>query len=504
MPRRVRNQRVKKMNIRRILLASCSMFCLSACAVSPQLMTQSERTAAIEANMLEINANQRLPIKNLALSDAVARAILHNHDYRSQQLVSALEKTQIDLSNWSMMPDVLASAGYKYRNPENLTTSSANTINSSLSEEKRRRVADLMFSWNLLDFGMSYYRAQQQADKFLQSRERNRRVRHQIVQDTVTAWYRAEANARLQTRIDPLMVRVRQALDASRASETSRAETPLVALNYQRELLDMLQTLDALKKELSGSEHVLAAIIGVNPGVVVTTGKADLALTRPNLTVAQLENVALHHRPDVQSALYQARITETEARLAVASLIPVPTVQFGPSYDSNTYLVRNSWFGASAQIAQSLMKPFRYGDIKASNEVREKLDREQTLALTAASLLQVNLANVQLNVAQEALKTAEMQLDVAQRINKQVRDATNSQQQPEINLIREDMKLLLTQVRRDLAALEVQSARVKLMTSIGFDLVPDDDELDDPSELAKAMRVEMTKLPQLGKMKTNG
>ena len=496
------------MKICQILFASCSLLCLGACAVAPQLMTQSERTAAIDANVLELNVNNTHPLRNVTLSEAVARAVLHNHDYRSQQLVSALEKTQVDLSNWSMMPEVLASAGYKYRNPENLTTSrdSAGSVstNSSLSEEKSRRVADLMFSWNLLDFGMSYYRAQQQADKFLQSRERNRRVRHQIVQDTVTAWYRAEANSRLQFRIEPLMVRVRQALVASRATENSRAETPLVALNYQRELLDMLQTLDALKKELSGSEHVLAAIIGVNPGIAVTTGKADLALIRPNLSTAQLENVALQQRPDVQSALYQARITETEARLALLSLIPVPTLQFGPAYDSNSYLVHNQWFGVSAQVAQSLMKPFRYGVVKASNELREKLDREQTLALTAASLLQVNLANIQLHVAQEALSTAELQLDVALRINKQVLDATRNQQQPEINLIREDMKLLLTQVRRDLSALEVQSARVKLLVSIGYDLVPEDEALQDPAELAKAMRLEISKLPQFGKTRKNG
>lgn len=433
------------MNSKSFLVASCCVgaLLLSGCAVTPSPMTEAERGTLVAETRSQLRNEGERKLTGLSLSEAVARAVVNNHDFKSQRLVAALESKQLDMANWAMMPEILATAGYKMRNPENLTTSRAAdgtvSTNSSLSEEKYRRLADLNFSWNVLDFGMSYYRAQQQADKYLQAKERDRRIRHQIVQETITAWYRAEAAERLRKNVDPLMTRVKRALESSKASETSRTETPLVALNYQRELLDMLQTLDALKKELTGADHVLAAVIGSDPGVPVSTGKADLSLSRPNVSRAELERIALNRRPDVRSALYQSRITEHEARIALMSLLPVPTVQFGPGYDSNSYLVHNQWFGLSTQIAQSLMKPLRYGDTVKGNELRAELDREQTLAITAASLLQVHLADLQLRVAQESLATAESQLDVARRIHKQVRDATAAQQQPEINLIREDL-----------------------------------------------------------------
>jgi outer membrane protein TolC len=468
------------MKTKQILLASCSVLLLglSGCSVVPVPIAEAERSTATEANVAGITPPEAKVTRPVPLSEAVARAVMHNHDYRSQLLLAAFESKQLDLANWSMAPDVLANAGYRHRDRENLTLSrntgtGAISTNPSLSEDRSKRIADITFSWNLLDFGLSYMRAQQQADKYLQAAERGRRVRHQIVQETITAWYRAEASQRLQKNIDPMMARVRKALDASRASETSRAETPLVALNYQRELLDMLQTLDVLKKELTGADAVLAAIIGVRPGTPLSTGKADLVMAHQKMPRGELEKIALRQRPDVQAALYQSRITEKDARLAMMSLLPVPNLNFGPSYDSNSYLVHNSWVGASASVAQSLVKPFRYGDTVKLNEARQELDREQGIAITVATLLQVNLAEAQLRVVSEALATADAQLDVAKRIHKQVSDATASQQQPEINLIREDLKLLLTQVRRDLAALEVETARVRLLTSVGQDIVPE-------------------------------
>lgn len=494
------------MKMKPLLLSSCSLMLLglSGCSVAPTPLAEAERATAIETNLSVISAPDARITQPVSLSEAVARAVKHNHDYRSQLLLAAFESKQLEIANWSMAPDVLANAGYRTRDRSNLTMSrntGTGTIstNPSLSEDRSKRVADITFSWNLLDFGMSYMRAQQQADKYLQAEERGRRVRHQIVQETITAWYRAEASQRLQKNITPMMVRVRKALDVSRASETSRTETPLVALNYQRELLDMLQTLDTLQKELTGADAVLAAIIGARPGAPISTGKADLVMAHSKLPRKDLESIALRQRPDVQAALYQSRITEKDARLAMMSLLPVPSMNFGPAYDSNSYLVHNHWLGASTSIAQSLMKPLRYGDTVKLNEAREQLDREQGVAITVASLLQVNLAEAQLRVVSEALSTADAQLDVAKRIHKQVLDATSAQQQPEINLIREDLKLLLTQVRRDLAALEVETARARLLTSIGQDVAPalsaDTSVADAAREIRQRSRLPLGKAP---------
>ncbi len=450
---------------------------LGGCSVIPVPLTGEERADSAKRQLTELAQAQPLPQGPLSLSESVARAILFNHDFRSQIYASALESRQVDLANMSVMPDLVANAGYRTRDVDNLTLSrslgtGALSVSPSQSEDRHRRVADLSFSWNLLDFGLSYLRAQQQADKYLQSLERDRKIRQQIVQDTVAAWHRAATAERMNRKIDVLLGRVRTALDNSRKAETMRIETPLVALNYQRELLDMLQTLDVLKRDLSGASFILAAVTGLPPNMAVRVASADIQFRRAPYSRSELEQIALDQRPDVVTALYQSRITRIEARMAVVSLLPIPTIQTGPSYDSNSYIVNNNWVGASAQVAQNFMKLLRYNSTVAVNDARARLDREQALAVTAASLLQVNLAHDLLTVAEDALKTAEAQLDVASRIHRQTRNSTEQQQLGEIALIREDLKLLLTEVRRDLAATEVQIAAIRLLASAGFDIAP--------------------------------
>ena len=41
----------------------------------------------------------------------------------------------------------------------------------SVSQDKKRNTYDVAFTWNVLDFGLSYVRAQQQADRFLINKE---------------------------------------------------------------------------------------------------------------------------------------------------------------------------------------------------------------------------------------------------------------------------------------------------------------------------------------------
>ena len=57
------------------------------------------------------------------------------------------------------------------------------SLRPSTSQERERTLANLNFSWNALDFGVSYYRAQQKADQVLMAEERRRKVVQNVLQD---------------------------------------------------------------------------------------------------------------------------------------------------------------------------------------------------------------------------------------------------------------------------------------------------------------------------------
>jgi len=123
---------------------------------------------------------------------------------------------------------------------------------------------DIGFSWNILDFGLSYVRAQQQADKFLIAKEKEKKVEHNLTQDIRRAYYQAVSAQDLLKRIQPMMVEVKQALNDSKQIQDQRVgKSPMEALSYQRELLDILRSLHTLESGLISAKTRISRINGI-------------------------------------------------------------------------------------------------------------------------------------------------------------------------------------------------------------------------------------------------
>ena len=95
---------------------------------------------------------------------------------------SALSQGQIDVVKFDMLPQYAVNAGYKSlsrfpgstslsidrdNDPSELGEDPSYTVSS----ERNQRTAEYGFTWNALDFGLSYVRAGQQADRYLISKE---------------------------------------------------------------------------------------------------------------------------------------------------------------------------------------------------------------------------------------------------------------------------------------------------------------------------------------------
>ncbi|MBD9680860.1 TolC family protein, partial [Pseudomonas sp. PDM18] len=144
----------------------------------------------------------------------------------------------------------------------------------STSQDRDRDVADLTMVWNVLDFGVSYVSAKQQADQRLILDERRRKVRQTIVQDVRSAYWRAVAAERLLGRIDSLTARVEQARKDSQNLGAQRIGDPVQAMSYQRSLIEATRQLEVQRKALSLAKTELATLINLPPGT-------DLKLAMP-------------------------------------------------------------------------------------------------------------------------------------------------------------------------------------------------------------------------------
>ena len=122
-------------------------------------------------------------------------------------------------SKYDMLPNLVVGAGYTDRSnyaggdsqplygPRGSRPSDAmaRTENFSTTSEMTRRLSSVEFSWNVLDFGVSYFRAKQRADEFLIAQERKRRVIQTMVHDVRFAFQRALAAQNLAAEAETVM-----------------------------------------------------------------------------------------------------------------------------------------------------------------------------------------------------------------------------------------------------------------------------------------------------------
>ncbi len=137
----------------------------------------------------------------LTMDIAMARALKYNLDRRAKMMEEALAMGQLDISKFDMLPKVMAQAGYSWRDRMRYTHSSPFPseepgTSSSTTTDRIHNTYDLGLTWSLLDVGLGYYGAQQQANRFMIASEKRRKAMHLLMQDVRTAYWRA-ASAQL-------------------------------------------------------------------------------------------------------------------------------------------------------------------------------------------------------------------------------------------------------------------------------------------------------------------
>src|SRR5690554_1840576 len=469
----------------RKILAVCVSFAVAGCSVSPEKISQEEIRTVVESDVKQLSEHPPI-MGSVDLDDAIARGLLHNREKQLKSLEAALAQGQISLVQHEMLPSLTASAGYSKRDEYaasasvNFTDGEPDALSSdpaySVSQERERYTTDVAFSWNVLDFGLSYVRAKQHADRYLIAKERERKVVHNITQDVRAAYWRAVSAERLLTKINPLIEQASEALKDSRQVESQRLRSPLEALYYQRELLDILRALQSLRQDLMGARTELSSLMGLKPGTQFELNDvANPAFVVPTLAVEleQMEELALAQRPELVETHYQKRISAAETRAAMLSFLPNLNLTAGVYKDSNEYLLNQDWTSMGAQISWNLFDVFKVGAERRMAKTREALVEEQRLAASMAVLTQVHLSRIRYEQARKTFDLAGEYLGVAERIGEQTRNAAQVQRASKLDLIRESLNTVLAELRRDVAYADLQNSYGRVYVTMGMDLLPE-------------------------------
>lgn len=463
----------------RLLSVSCIAIALAGCgSTSPVAFTPEEIKERVTQDRLQMYADQEPITAPIGFHEAAARALKYNLDYKLKLMENALAQSLHDVSTYEMLPRLVAGAGYAYRNNDSGGRSigiedRVESLRPSTSQERERTLANLTFSWNLLDFGVSYYRAQQKADQVLMAEERRRKVIQNVMQDVRNSYWRALGAQKLLGRVDTLLAKVNRALANARQVEREGLMPRQEVLAYQRALLDAVNLLTLRRQDLELARAELSALMSVAPGTPYTLAEeAELQLPPVPGDVERLEVMALEKRPEIMEEWYRKRVTENDIKAAKAMLWPNLSLDLGPQYDSNKYNYNSSWFDAGIRLSWNILKLTQLPSLNRAHDHQNKTDDMRRMALSMAVLTQVRVGIQRYGLTLAELDFARESLRVDQELLHYAKSAAQSRFDSELELIRSEARALLAEYQRYAAYSNAQAAWGRLYNSVGLDVLP--------------------------------
>jgi outer membrane protein TolC len=450
---------------------------ISGCAVTTEPLDLAQSQQRAQSDLSLMFKGQEPVIAPITLHEAMARALKYNLEGRLKVQEEALAQKQLNLTSFDMLPKLAMDAGYVSRS--NTSASSSQSIESgqqslepSTSLDNNRRVGDLTMVWNVLDFGVSYVTAQQQADQGWIAQERRRKVIHTIIQDVRSAYWRAVAAERLLGRIDGLLGKVNMAREASQNMTKQQVGDPIAVLSYQRALLEATRQLEEQHRALSLAKTELASLMNLPLNTDYQLAMPDeSAMAVPELKVdlARLEETALISRPELREQDYQARISAAETRKAMLRMLPGLEFSAGGHYDSNSFLVNQSWADAGMKVTWNLFNVLSGPAAQETAEAGQVVAETRRQAMSMAILAQLYVAKANFNEAARQYQTSNQLQQLDSQIAEQLQNRFKTGGIGELEVIQSELNALSASLHRDLAYADLRNAYGQLFATVGLD-----------------------------------
>lgn len=459
----------------------CVFFLMLAGCTAPRALSDKELAAQGSTFWAGLQESAQQATTPVTLDRAIALALQNNLEFRVHALESAIATGNRQLASVSMLPALTAQAGYHDRNNV-LASSSENIANGtvslvpSTSSQMRGHTESLIVGWNMLDFGLQYFRARQYGEQAFIAEEERRKAIQTITRDVVYYWWMARGYEELQPEIEATQQELEQALRSANSLAQQRLNNPVDFLEYNKALYLIMKRLDRLVLEMNQARSELARLLGLPAGIPLKLSDSDTplnSLVLPDISLEQWQMAALVYRPEMRQALYRARISREEAASFWLGLLPAMQVGYGSYHDSNAFLINNNWNEFSAQVSWNLM---RLATIPAGRKIQKlnrELAQEQARLQAAAVLSQVAIAASAVRFADHSACISRNLAEVDSKRLAIIRAKAGAAVIDRLSLIRAKVDNLLLRAEQATDTADYQRARASLLASVGIGIAPD-------------------------------
>ena len=319
-----------------------------------------------------------------------------------------------------------------------------------------------------------------------------------MLQDVRNSYWRALGAQKLLGRVDTLLVRVNKALDNAKRIEREGLMPQPEVLAYQRALLDAVNLLTLRRQDLELARAELSALMSIPPGTAYTLAdQAELVLPPVPANLEELEQLALERRPEIMEEWYRKRVTENDIKAAKILLWPNLSLDAGLQYDSNRFNYNSNWTDIGVRLSWDILKLIQYPALKEAHKNQNQTDDMRRMALSMAVLTQIRVGVQRYSLSLAELKYSEESLRVDQRLLNFAGAAARTKVDSELELIRTEARMLLSEYQRYASYSNAQAAWGRVYNSVGLDVLPETIDSHDLKALAASMDTTMQQWQQV-------
>lgn len=349
----------------------------------------------------------------LTEQDAVTLALTHNLEAALADEERKIREEAATRAAFRMIPSMEISGERSQRN-RHIASSSVSihsgneSLEPSYSTEKDSRKWDLSMAWNLLDFGISYFHARQEDDRFAIQQERVRRLRQNLALQVREAYWEAAVAKTVAVEAKHLVNRAKEQQTAVQARMEEETLSRREGLERCRKLLGLEMRLSRFETQWHRAKAELTRLMGlpVDADYEIVGGDLSPLDKVEAFDLPALESEALQHRPEMFVKDLEERISVNDVRIATLRLLPSASFFARRDEDNNDLLYYNSWYTAGLKASWNLLAlPEKIQGVRMAR-METCLERRRRMALAVGILAQLRLAALQYGDAFERYELA--------------------------------------------------------------------------------------------------
>lgn len=375
---------------------------LSSCALLPppdRSMFEVRETNAIEDEEM-LYHNLDLPREPLTLEQIVEITLTRNLDALVKAVEYQIQREIQTGEELRMLPNLIFDIQGNNRNK--------NTGSSSLSLDPGvppappsisldRNISQYTFNlvYNLLDFGLAYYKSREENNNTWIKVMEYERVRQNLVLEVHKQYWKAIAAKIGVDKGKVILEKSRREIEAFQEQKQLRTLSLFLLWRAQDRLLRLQKQVYYYEKEYHTALFALGLLMAIPSCTEFELAPPDFAVLPEELgEPCNFVELALRQRPELYGIDFQESIAVDQARSAILEMLPSLEGTLGLNYNSNSFLIFNHWLSIGYRSIWNLLSIPRHYAEKKTACWRRELAIQTRLNQTVGIMSQVFLSMI--------------------------------------------------------------------------------------------------------------